>query len=123
MAIDLGLTAAIAIAGGLGAVLRLWFGRFSNVLPVGTLLANIVAGLAVAVALIMHGSDPTNWLVPVIMTGLAGGLSTFSGVIGETSRLLIAGNYLKGLGNLALNLVVPALAVWMPIMAVGLLVK
>ncbi|MFP6560963.1 fluoride efflux transporter CrcB [Paraburkholderia sp. B3] len=75
---------AVAIGGALGSLFR-WFlgvrlnGLFPD-LPLGTLAANVIAGyiIGVAVAFFARQPDiPVEWRLFVI-TGLMGGLSTFS---------------------------------------------
>ena len=75
---------AVAIGGALGSLFR-WFlglrlnGLFPD-LPLGTLAANIIAGYIIGVAIAFFGrlpEIPVEWRLFVI-TGLMGGLSTFS---------------------------------------------
>ncbi|KIG03503.1 fluoride efflux transporter CrcB [Caballeronia concitans] len=75
---------AVGIGGGLGSLLRWALGLRLNAvfpnLPLGTFTANVVAGyiIGVAVAFFARFPDiPVEWRLFVI-TGLMGGLSTFS---------------------------------------------
>jgi CrcB protein len=114
----------IALAGGLGAVVRLWLGKFRGRLPWGTLTANVVAGLAlgIAVGLQNHALVP-DLLSAVLFVGFAGGLSTFSGVAAETGELIRLKHWALALANLGANLLLPVLTVWLPVLAVALLVN
>lgn len=92
----------VALAGGLGAIIRFGLGLFSGVVPWGILIANAVgsfiAGLAIA------GNLDQPWLV----VGLAGGISTFSTFAAQTHELLVSQRPLASLNNLLLNLLIPA---------------
>lgn len=75
---------AVAIGGALGSLFR-WFlglrlnGLFPD-LPLGTFAANVLAGYIIGVAIAFFGrlpEIPVEWRLFVI-TGLMGGLSTFS---------------------------------------------
>ena len=72
---------AIAVGGGLGAVLRWWLSRFNGPWPRGTFVANMIGCLALVLVL---AADPAGVLLapqPLpagIATGVLGGLTTFS---------------------------------------------
>jgi fluoride exporter len=75
---------AVAIGGALGSLLRWFLGLRLNAvfpdLPLGTLAANVIAGYIIGVAIAFFGrlpEIPVEWRLFVI-TGLMGGLSTFS---------------------------------------------
>lgn len=75
---------AVGIGGALGSLLRWVLGLRLNavlpVLPLGTLAANIIAGYVIGVAVAVFARYPgiaPEWRLFVI-TGLMGGLSTFS---------------------------------------------
>ncbi|MFM6971064.1 MAG: FluC/FEX family fluoride channel, partial [Micrococcales bacterium] len=79
----------IALAGGAGAICRLWLGQYKGKLPWGTLIANLVAGLVLGVAMGLQNSGlASNFATAVLFVGFAGGLSTFSGVAAETGELI-----------------------------------
>ena len=93
----------VALLGGFGSVLRYLASKWEGELPWGILSVNsaasFVAGLAVGV-----GSFEL-----ALVVGLAGGLSTFSTFIGQTSELLDQGKPARALVNILLNVAVPAL--------------
>jgi CrcB protein len=75
---------AVAIGGALGSLFRWFLGVRLNAifpdLPLGTLAANVIAGYIIGVAIAFFGrlpEIPVEWRLFVI-TGLMGGLSTFS---------------------------------------------
>jgi CrcB protein len=110
----------VGLLGGLGAVARFWLAKFEGALPWGILIANSVAAMIGATALTLQGS--TNPTTVLLVSGLAGGLSTFSTLISQTSGYWLAGNWRKGWLNLALNVVVPStIALGIGFVAVALL--
>lgn len=72
---------AIAVGGGLGAVLRWWLSRFNGPWPRGTFVANMIGCLALGLVL---AADPAGMLLAPepfstgIAAGVLGGLTTFS---------------------------------------------
>lgn len=96
---------AVAVGGALGAVLR----QLTSVslagrgrIPWGVLVVNVVgsfvAGLALAAPL-----DPTVQLI--IVSGVCGGLTTFSTFAVETIQLVSEGKHRAAAASVALNLV------------------
>lgn len=108
---------AVAVAGGMGAVLRWGVTRLSqNMLtdhwPLGTLLANMLGCFCFGLAYEMlrhQTTDVSLWRL-VVMTGFAGGLTTFSTFTFDTYELALAGehtstaNLLKATANIGLHL-------------------
>jgi len=103
MQLILGKFIAIGVGAAIGAWLR-WglscglngfFPRF----PLGTLLSNLLGGFGVGVALayflVQRNLSPHAQLF--IITGLLGGLTTFSTFSSEVSLLLLRGEYLSGM--------------------------
>jgi CrcB protein len=85
---------AIAIGATLGAWLRwgfgLWLNPLHGSLPMGTLAANLGGGYAIGLAVAWFAANPgvaPEWRLFVI-TGLLGGLTTFSTFSAETVQLL-----------------------------------
>ncbi|UYN82910.1 MAG: fluoride efflux transporter CrcB [Microcella sp.] len=96
---------AVAVGGALGAVLR----QLTSVnlagrgrVPLGVLVVNVVGSFIAGVAL---GAplDPTVQLI--IVSGLCGGLTTFSTFAVETIQLVMAGKHRAALMSVGRNLV------------------
>ncbi len=90
---------AIAAGASAGAILRWWLGYTLNalfpVLPPGTLVANLLGGYVIGLAVAVFGSFPD--LSPqmrlFIITGFCGGLTTFSTFSAELAILLQEGRF------------------------------
>ena len=101
---------AVGIGGFIGSCLRFAFTKlaecFSLDFPYGTLLSNIVAGLAIGFIIGLEQQsitfNPKTRLF--LTTGLLGGLSTFSTFSMETVNLFQSGKLILAIGNIALNL-------------------
>lgn len=101
---------AICVGASLGALLRWWLGSQLNALfpaiPPGTLVANLVGGYVVGLAIAFfatYGAIPPEWRLLVI-TGFCGGLTTFSTFSAEIVTLLQQGRTLVACGAAALHL-------------------
>ena len=88
---------AIGLGAALGALLRwalgLWLNGLSAWMPMGTLAANLVGGYLVGVAVMVftqHPGLPDTWRLFVV-TGLLGGLTTFSTFSAEIVAMLQTG--------------------------------
>jgi CrcB protein len=103
------LRSMIAISAGasIGALLRWLFGMKFNALypslPLGTLLANLLGGYLIGVAIAFLGNHPQlapEWRL-FIITGFLGGLTTFSTFSAETTSLLQEGRFANALALVA----------------------
>jgi fluoride exporter len=102
---------AVFIGGGLGSVVRyllgLVFQRSTLSLPIATLLANILACLIFAIALKFFSVKLESPVVKLfLLTGICGGLSTFSTFSYETAELMKQGNTLWAIINIAVSMLV-----------------
>lgn len=101
---------AICIGASLGALLRWWLGAQLNSLfptvPPGTLVANLVGGYIIGVAIAFFATYTAlapEWRLLVI-TGFCGGLTTFSTFSAELVTLLQQGRAAWACGAMALHL-------------------
>jgi CrcB protein len=102
---------AIAIGAALGALLRWQFGirlnSFFPLLPPGTLVANMIGGYIIGLAIAFFAQSPSlapEWRL-LIITGFCGGLTTFSTFSAETITLLQAGRLWWAMGAIATHVV------------------
>lgn len=102
---------AVGLGAALGAWLRwglgLWFNAVNNVVPIGTLAANLIGGYLVGLAVAFfsgHPGVPPEWRLFAI-TGFLGGLTTFSTFSAEAVMLLQRGDYMWALTHTVLHLV------------------
>lgn len=100
---------AVGIGGALGSLFRWFLGLRLNALfpnlPLGTLAANVIAGYIIGVAVAWFArfpGVPTEWRLFVI-TGLMGGLSTFSTFSAEVVAHLEQGRYGWAAGEIAIH--------------------
>lgn len=103
--------AVVAFGGALGSLLRWMLGMRFNALfpelPLGTLAANLVAGYVIGVAIAFfarYPGVPVEWRLFVI-TGVLGGLSTFSTFSAEAVSLIQAGRVGWAVAHIAAHLV------------------
>jgi CrcB protein len=118
----LGAALAVAIGASLGALLRWGLGMGLNHLmpnlPPGTLVANLLGGYLVGLAVAFfsqHGHLPVEWRLFVI-TGFLGGLTTFSTFSAEVLGLLQQGRALWAFATMGAHLagsLLMTLAGWM----------
>ncbi|MDI3249010.1 MULTISPECIES: fluoride efflux transporter CrcB [unclassified Pseudomonas] len=99
----------IAIGASLGAWLRWLLGMKLNALfptiPPGTVVANMVGGYIIGLAIAFLAASPTlspEWRL-LIITGFCGGLTTFSTFSAETVALIQDGRLLWALGSISLH--------------------
>lgn len=106
-----GSTLAIFFGAGLGALLRAFFNSQTanvvSIIPLGTLLSNMVGGYLVGIALAFFGDNPNlspEWKLFVI-TGFLGGLTTFSSFSAEVVSFMQRGELGWAIGTALLHLV------------------
>ena len=101
---------AISAGASLGALLRWWLALRLNAwlpaMPLGTLAANLVGGFGIGLAVAWLARHPE--LAPQVrlflVTGLLGGLTTFSTFSAEVVQQLQDGRFGWALGTAALHL-------------------
>lgn len=108
------LLLAVAAAGGIGAVLRHLLSNLKGFLPWGTLIANISATAIGAIA--VNQVTALGLLEVTLVAGLAGGMSTFSTVIGQTYQMLSKRAWMPAAAYVLASFVIPSTVV----LAVGL---
>jgi len=107
----------VGIGGAIGSVLRFllstamleWLGRD---FPFGTLSVNVLGSLLMgflAFVLVEHFDLDAVWRT-AILVGFLGGFTTFSSFSLDTLHLLLAGNLLKALLNIGLNVILCVMA-------------
>lgn len=101
---------AVAIGAGLGACFRAWLARFNgylsdsiafNWVPLGTLIANVLGGLLIGIAIVVfqvYGNILHPNIRMMVVTGFLGGLTTFSTFSAEVFGLLNDGRLMAGFG-------------------------
>jgi len=114
LAIGLGATFGAWLRWGLG----LWLNPLFPTLPYGTLVANLIGGYLVGVAIaffVQHPGLPPEWRLFAI-TGFLGGLTTFSTFSAEVFTLISRGQLAWALGTASAHLfgslACTALGVW-----------
>ena len=102
---------AIFFGAGLGALLRAGFNLltvgFVSVIPMGTLLSNLVGGYLIGIAVAYFGNNPTlspEWRL-LVMTGFLGGLTTFSSFSAEVVAFMQRGEITWALGTALVHLI------------------
>jgi CrcB protein len=79
----------IALAGGLGSIIRFAMSKWQGFLPWGILSANMAASCFAGWA-VVHFTNDNTW-VAITVVGLAGGLSTFSSWAGAAVQMAASG--------------------------------
>jgi len=102
---------AIFCGAGFGALLRAGFNFLTvgtaSIIPLGTLLSNLVGGYLIGIAIAFFGNNPSlspEWKLFVI-TGFLGGLTTFSSFSAEVVGFMQRGELTWALGTALLHLI------------------
>ncbi|PXW86114.1 camphor resistance protein CrcB [Nitrosomonas sp. Nm84] len=102
---------AISIGASLGAILRWLLGVSLNalfpIIPLGTLVANLIGGYLIGVALAIFTHHPglaPEWRLLVI-TGFLGALTTFSSFSAEVTTLIQEGRILWATGAISVHVI------------------
>ncbi|HBC68806.1 MAG TPA: fluoride efflux transporter CrcB [Sutterella sp.] len=101
LAVGLGAAAGACVRWALSEALN---SRLSFI-PAGTLAANLIGAFAIGVLLALFAGRPVSPQVKLfLMTGLLGGLTTFSTFSSENVQMLLAGEYLRSVAHAAVHL-------------------
>jgi CrcB protein len=115
----------VGLGGFIGSCLRFALNKaavyFGFSFPLGTLLSNVIAGIAIGFVIGLEIPSPKAKLF--ITTGLLGGLSTFSAFSLETITLFGDGKFFWGALNILLNLTLSLLGVLAGMFLAKLLTK
>ena len=102
---------AIFFGAGFGALLRAGFNVLTvgaaAVIPLGTLISNLVGGYLVGLAVAFFGNNPQlspEWRL-LVVTGFLGGLTTFSSFSAEVIAFIQRGEFTWALGTALLHLI------------------
>ena len=102
---------AIFFGAGFGALLRATFNFLTvgsaSIIPLGTLLSNMVGGYLIGIAIAFFGNNPNlspEWTL-LVVTGFLGGLTTFSSFSAEVVTFMQRGEFTWALGTALLHLV------------------
>jgi len=114
------LVMAGAAAGGVGRYLLASAigARFPMRAWYGTVVVNITGCFLIGLVMTIlteRGANP-NWRL-LLVVGFLGGYTTFSSFAYETYSLIRDGDFLKGLINVAVSVIVGYLALWLGVLA------
>jgi CrcB protein len=88
---------AVALGGALGSLLRwrlvVWLAALQWPIAPGILAANLVGGLCIGFSIVAFERMPSEGLRLLLVTGVLGGLTTFSSFSGESLSLLVKGQW------------------------------
>ena len=100
---------SVALGGALGAVLRYAVG-LAVAFPFGTLAVNVVGSFLIGVVWVVFAARGLqNWL-PLVMTGVLGGFTTFSAFSLDTLRLVEGGRIAAAGGYVLASVILSILA-------------
>lgn len=106
------LMVALAVAGGVGSVLRLVASKWTGYLPWGIMVANVLAsGLAMLAKLGLGDAYPHTPIGYSLALGVAGGFSTFSAFVAQTAEYFRGRKLRKAVLNILLTFVLSSTAV------------
>lgn len=107
---------SVAIGGALGAVARYLVG-LAVAFPLGTLTVNVVGSLAIGIVWALFTARGLQAWLPLVMTGILGGFTTFSAFSLDTLRLIEGGRigaaFMYVAASLLLSLGACALGLWL----------
>mgnify|MGYP006274041175 CR=1 FL=1 len=102
---------AVFFGAGFGALLRAGFNvltvNAASIVPMGTLISNMVGGYLVGLAVAFFGNNPQlspEWRL-LVVTGFLGGLTTFSSFSAEVVAFIQRGELTWALGTALLHLI------------------
>lgn len=102
---------AIFCGAGFGALLRAGFNFLTvgsaSIIPLGTLISNMVGGYLIGLAVAFFGNNPQlspEWKL-LVVTGFLGGLTTFSSFSAEVVGFIQRGEFTWALGTAMLHLI------------------
>lgn len=107
---------SVAVGGALGAVLRYVVG-LAVAFPLGTLTVNVVGSFAIGVIWVWLAAKGLQHWLPLIMTGVLGGFTTFSAFsldalrLVEDGRTAAAGGYIAA--SVVLSIAACAAGLWL----------
>jgi fluoride exporter len=105
----------VAIGGAIGASLR-YLVALNVAFPFGTLAVNVFGSFVMGIMVILLASKGLDRFMPLVLTGMLGGFTTFSAFSLDTLQLYEAGRVTEAafyvLASVILSLVAVFLAVW-----------
>ena len=94
---------AVALGGATGSLLRWaanqWLNPLALPFAAGTLVVNCLGGLLIGASLVWFDRHAHDLLRLLLVTGLLGGLTTFSAFSAESLGLLLRGHWALALGH------------------------